>query len=403
MIDPKVLMITPDYPPKITGGCALSCKLLVDGLRSRGLNVDVLAFSGNGNEEVVSDRGFVRYFPHPRNEVLLSLNLFAARATNHLTGRYDIVHVYNCQQIPAAVIYGKRTGAKVVATLNNMVPVCTNPSLFDEEECDGCSPFDSLTCAMKRSGGVTMKAFMPMHWTQFQGLRRYAKRVDAFIALSEETKRYYVSSGFESDRIKVVPNMFDPRILEMAKATIPPERKGLKNIIYTGRLEIEKGLQVLIEAVSIMDRDDTRLYLVGKGKHEEELKNLAWKLGIADRVIFPGFVPPDETARYYAMADVFVHPALWPEPFARTILESLAFNVPLIVSDKGPSCKILESAGLSFKTGNANDLAEKLEIVLMDKEKAKEMRAHGRLVLSRYSPETVLTKVEDLYREVLKR
>ncbi|MFA5311971.1 MAG: glycosyltransferase family 4 protein, partial [Methanomassiliicoccales archaeon] len=331
------------------------------------------------------------------------LNLYAFQATHELKQRYDIVHVYNCQQIPAAVLYAKRTGAKVVATLNNMVPVCTNPSLFDEEECANCSPYDSLDCAMRRRGSAAMKAFMPVHWTQFQGLRRYAKKVDAFIALSEETKRYYVNSGFEADRIRVIPNMFDPKLLGAANAPRVTQSRDHRNIMYAGRLEIEKGLQLLIEAMSIMDRSDTKLYLVGKGEYEGELKDLAMRLGISDRVVFTGFIPPEETAKYYSMADVFVHPAIWPEPFARTILESLAFDVPLIVSDKGPSSKILQSACLSFKTGDANDLAEKLETVLSDKVKAMEMRSHGRVVLSRYAPETVLSKVEDLYGEVLGR
>jgi len=393
-------MITPDYPPKITGGCALSCSLLVNGMRSRGMDYDVLAFNGDGMDDVTTEHGFVIYHSHPRWEILLSLNLTAVRATSELKGRYDIVHVYNCQQIPAAVIYAKRTGAKVVATLNNMVPVCTNPSSFVEEECGGCTPFDSLSCAMRREGGLAMRAFMPIHWTQFQALRKYAKEVDAFIALSEETKRYYVNSGFDADKIRVIPNMFDPMIAEMAKTYPPSEKKG-KNILYTGRLEVEKGLQVLIEAFSLLDRKDVKLYLVGKGDYEGELRELAKSLGVADRVIFPGFVPPEETARYYSNADVFVHPALWPEPFARTILESLAFNIPLIVSDNGPSSKILESACLSFRSGDVNDLAEKLETVLTDKDRVREMRAHGSIVLSRYSPETVLSKIESLYRDLL--
>ncbi|QLH74204.1 MAG: glycosyltransferase family 4 protein [Methanomassiliicoccales archaeon] len=398
---PTVLMITPDYPPRITGGCALSCRLLVEGLRSRGMNVDVLAFNGDIRDEITSERGFVRYLPHPRREVLLQLNMYAVKAMKGLNKRYDIIHVYNCQQIPAAVFYARKNRSKVVATLNNMVPVCTNPSNFEEDECTACTPLDTLACAMKRKGGIAMKAFMPFHWAQFHALRRYARDVDMYIALSEETKRYYVSSGFDPDKIRVIPNMFDPAMMGLANATPRTEHKGTKNIIYTGRLEVEKGLQVLIESLSIIDRKDIVLYLVGKGDYTEQLKELAVKLGVGDRVVFPGFLPQEEIARYYALADVFVHPALWPEPFARTLLESLAFNVPLVVSDKGPSSRILEEACLSFRSGDARDLAEKLETVLYDKVKANEMRAHGRIVLSRYSPDTILTKVEKLYKEVM--
>src|SRR5512137_1608924 len=189
----KVLVVTPDYPPNLVGGCALSCQLLVEGLRSRGIRTDVLAFNGDLRPPVVTDRGTVRYFEH--RETLLGLNYSALAEMLRLKERYDIVHVYNCQQIPAAVIYARRRGAKVVATLNNMVPVCTNPSDYEPVRCQDCDPLESLRCAMRKRTTPAVKVFMPVHWAQWQGLRYYAKEVDEYIALSEETKAAYVLAG----------------------------------------------------------------------------------------------------------------------------------------------------------------------------------------------------------------
>jgi starch synthase len=396
----RTLMITPDYPPNFVGGCALSCQLLVEGLRSRGVVMDVLAFNGNGQEDIESPQGFTRHLPH--SETLMGLNFRAMESLRDLRQHYDIIHVYNCQQIPAAVFYASRHGAKVVATLNNMVPVCTNPSLFDELDCAGCTPIDSLSCALHRKGSLAMRSFMPVHWTQFTTLRRYAKQVDAFIALSEETKRYYVSSGFPEQRIHVIPNMFDPKMQELARTTPPMKRDEGRSIIYVGRLEVEKGLQVLIEALSILDRSDVRLHLVGKGAYEPELRTLAERLDLTDQVKFTGFIPQEQTAGHYRSADVFVHPALWPEPFARTLLESLAFQVPLVVSDNGPSSKILGPACASFRSGDPVDLAEKMEMVLSDPVYRRELQAHGQVVLERFSPRAVLGNIKELYDQLIR-
>jgi starch synthase len=397
--DLRVLMVTPDYPPSMVGGCALSCQLVVEGLRSRGIHTDVLAFNGDRRPPIESDRGSVRFFEH--RATLLGLNYSALMEMGHLQDRYDIVHVYNCQQIPAAVIYGGRVGAKVVATLNNMVPVCTNPSDHDAVECGACDPLESLRCAMRKQTGPAIKAFMPVHWAEWEGLRYFTRQVDAFIALSQETKDAYVLSGYDGGRIQIIPNMYDPSIKGLVGSI--PDRPDTddKVVVYIGRLEVEKGVQTLIAAIARLERGDIKLYLVGKGDHEESLKGQVKDLGIGDKVEFVGFLSHDEVARYYRLADAFVHPALWPEPFPRTLLEALAFDVPLIVSDRGASANVLGEAGVVFPAGDPVALADRLVEVLDDPERSLRMAQLGREVLARYSPERVMGEIVELYRRTL--
>lgn len=393
----KVLVITPDYPPHYTGGCAFSCQLLVEQLRSRGVHTDVWAFNGDrttpSQKGVMGETVFFKGSP-----TLLGLNRLALRELKRRNPACDIIHVYNTQQLPAAVRYGKRRKVKVVATLNNLAPVCTNPSQYVEGECADCRPIDSFSCALSRPGSRRMKMFMPVHWVQFITLHRLSRRADGYIALSEATQRCYVDAGYQAGKITLIPNMFDPG-LAMNPVTPPLEGRN-KVILYVGRLEAEKGLQVLIKAFARLGEGSV-LYIVGKGEYEGQLKELAKTEGLEGRVIFTGFMDKDEIGRYYDMADIFVHPALWPEPFPRTILEALAHRLPMLVSDSGSSAEILGPAGLSFISGDEADLAHKLSALLDDDELRQVTTMAGERVLMRYHPDTVMSQVLEFYSELL--
>ena len=171
-------------------------------------------------------------------------------------------------------------------------------------------------------------------------------------------------------------------------------------ILYVGRLEAEKGLQVLIKAFSLLPLG-SMLYIVGTGDYAPQLTKLTKELDLEGRVIFTGFMEKGEIGRYYDMADVFVHPALWPEPFPRTILEALSHRVPMVVSDSGSASSILGPAGLSFRNGDPEDLAIKLQRLLDDDRLREQMIMAGEKVLSRYHPDTILSQVLQLYEELL--
>ncbi len=388
----RVLVITPDYPPRYTGGCAFSCQLLVEGLRSRGVRTDVWAFNGDRSPGVGSEMGDTLFFR--TSPTLGGLNRTAYRELRRRAPDCDIIHVYNTQQIPAAVRYGKRHGKKVTATLNNLAPVCTNPSMYVEGKCANCRPLDSLSCALRRPGPLRMRAFMPYHWMQFIWLHRLSRRADGYIALSEATRQCYLDAGYDRSLIRLIPNMYDPG--QMTVSSPRPASKWKKVILYVGRLEAEKGLQVLIKAFNDLGEGNV-LYIVGKGNYEPQLKRLTNELGLEGRVIFTGFMEKEEIGRYYDMADVFVHPALWPEPFPRTILEALSHRLPMLVSDSGSSAAILGKAALSFSNGDDKDLALKLQLLLDDDDLRHLTVKAGEEVLHRFHPETVMAQVLDFY------
>ncbi len=392
----RILVITPDYPPRYTGGCAFSCQLLVEGLRSRGIRTDVWAFNGDPSPPVESDMGDTVYFR--TSPTLGGLNRLAYRELRKRAPECDIIHVYNTQQLPAAVRYGRQRNKKVTATLNNLAPICTNPSEYVEGECANCRPLDSLACAMRRPGPLRMRAFMPYHWLQFIWLHRRSRRADGYIALSEATRQCYLDAGYDTVRIRLIPNMYDPQLRTDPSLSTNVGRN--KVILYVGRLEPEKGLQVLIKAFALLTEGSV-LYIVGKGSYEPQLKQMVSDMGLEGKVIFTGFMEKEEIGRYYDMADVFVHPALWPEPFPRTILEALSHRLPMLVSDSGSSAAILGKAALSFTNGDESDLAKRLQLLLDDEMLRRLTAQAGEEVLRRYHPDTVMAQIMDFYGSLL--
>ena len=108
-------------------------------------------------------------------------------------------------------------------------------------------------------------------------------------------------------------------------------------VLYLGRLEEVKGLPYLLKAFGSLQREDTVLILAGTGSEKERLERLVQELGIASNVRFVGYVPPERTAPYYAIAWVYVLPSVttpyFKEPWGLVVNEAFNQGVPVIATD----------------------------------------------------------------------
>jgi glycosyltransferase involved in cell wall biosynthesis len=114
---------------------------------------------------------------------------------------------------------------------------------------------------------------------------------------------------------------------------------GSFNVLYTGRLSREKGIDLLAEAFLLARDRDRRLHLVlaGRGPEEEQLRR---KLGRA--ATFLGWVDGDALARVYASADLFVFPSS-TDTFGQVILEAQASGLPVLAVDVGGPAELIEA------------------------------------------------------------
>jgi glycosyltransferase involved in cell wall biosynthesis len=127
-----------------------------------------------------------------------------------------------------------------------------------------------------------------------------------------------------------------------------------------GRLVRKKDHRLLIEAFAAVQGDSVLAFL-GDGELMPELKLLAKKLGVQDRVFFCG--AKDEARKFMKAFDAFVLSSTSEEAFGLVLLEAMAAQVPVVCSDAPGPASVIGDAGLLFECGNRADLTIQLETV----------------------------------------
>lgn len=175
-------------------------------------------------------------------------------------------------------------------------------------------------------------------------------------------------AGYRHDKVLALHNPIrkrsDPNSTTLGQAEgLWPYPRG-KKILTVGSLKHQKNHHMLLQAFKLINDQTSCLMLLGQGKLEEELRQIAANLGISDRVIFAGF-HADPTP-FYQTADLFVLSSNY-EGFGNVIVEALGCGLPVVSTDcpSGPA-EILENGryGLLTPVGDAEALARAMKEAL---------------------------------------
>ena len=223
-----------------------------------------------------------------------------------------------------------------------------------------------------------------------------------------------VPPGVDVDQLKPEPREVAlPALLEEARKDSPnPERRNERlpdpgnadrieaflagderTVLYVGKVSAEKGVHLLLEALR---RVDARAVVVGFGPAREELERAA-----GGRILFTGPLEHRHLAHLWPLADVSVTPSIFPEAFGMVAAEAAACGSPPLVARHSGLAEIAEGLEAeyapehrhltSFRTGDVDDLAEKLEGILalprVDRQRLSD--AARRTVVARWSWERI--------------
>ena len=166
-------------------------------------------------------------------------------------------------------------------------------------------------------------------------------------------------------------------------------------LLFVGRLERLKGVDVAIRALSLLrdrDHDDVRLIVLGEDvrdgdeSEKERLKSVATASGVRDRVDFLGSVAHHELPYFYAAADVCVMPS-YSESFGLVALEAQACGRPVVASGVSGLRSVVrdEVSGYLIDGHDPAIYAERIGRLLADPELAQQMGRRGRLLAQRFS------------------
>jgi len=176
-------------------------------------------------------------------------------------------------------------------------------------------------------------------------------------------------------------------------------------VLFVGRLVYEKGVHVLIKALSkVLEKVNVKFVIVGSGYMEEELSNLVTGMGLAHKVMFTGFVDDETLRNLQRCADVCVVPSLF-EPFGIAALEAMAAGSPLVVSDTGGLSEIVEHdvTGVKVHPNNPDSLAWGIARVLLDKKYAEQLKNNAyKKVQEKYDWDKISQRTKTVYETVLK-
>ena len=185
-----------------------------------------------------------------------------------------------------------------------------------------------------------------------------ADTAKTILPVSEYLKNHFNEIA-PNNRMKVFYNCVDLNVFDTnnAKQTVNLKQKYSINekdfiYMYTGRICPEKGILELIRAFKIIAKDqpNAKLLIVGSRWYNQIAKDKYFKLlikeatEIKDKIIFTGYIFPNEMPEIYALADVLVIPSMWEEPFGVVALEGMAMKIPIIATNSGGLTEVLDTS-----------------------------------------------------------
>lgn len=243
----------------------------------------------------------------------------------------------------------------------------------------------------------------------FLGLNRlkYLHGVDRYIAISEAVRRVLIDDGVPAARIAVVPSGVQADRFEGARANGLRRELGLGEgapvVGNIAHFADHKGQRYLVEAAPriLKARPEARLLIVGEGALRAPLMERARELGVADRVLFPGF--REDVPALLALFDVFVMPSHL-EGLGTIVLDALASGTPVVAAAAGGIPEVIEDGrtGLLVAPRDPAALAEGVLALLADPARAAALAEEGRRrVRERFSVEAMVEGTLTVYRGLL--
>jgi len=308
--------------------------------------------------------------------------------------RPDLVHAHNIYYRIGPVLYYicKRKRLPVVQTLHNFRLGCINARLSRSgEPCERCLnrrlrwPGMFRRCfqdSLAKSTALTLSMDLHRH------LGTWKRRVDVYVALTEFARTKHIASGIPESKIVVKPNCLsgDPGV----------GAGGGGYCLFVGRLDRDKGVEVLLDSVDALPRD-TELYVVGVGP-ATSLVEAACKR--TPRVRWLGQKPMPEVFRLMQRAQLLLHPTLAYENFGLVVAEAFATGLPVVGSDLGATRELVRDGvtGALFKAGSAHDLAAAATRLLADPALLTRLRRAARAEYERnFTPERCYADLMRIY------
>lgn len=227
-------------------------------------------------------------------------------------------------------------------------------------------------------------------------IRQTYNLADCVIVLSTQWKVWLDTLVENPDKVRVVYNaVIAPDLV--AKATEKQE------ILFLGRLGERKGVGDLLQAYALIHQQcpNSQLTIGGDGDIAK-YKRQAQQLGIADKVVFLGWVAGQEKVQHLANAYIYSLPS-YNEGFPMGVLEAMSAKIPVVSTTAGgiPDAITDNQDGFLLEAGDITGLADTLKMLLLDEKLSHEIGQAGyEKYHNNFSPEIVTGQLKAIYQEL---
>ena len=220
-----------------------------------------------------------------------------------------------------------------------------------------CTHRQGTVCLRKGCTGL-------LHWLRdrprYFGIQRAVKSFSQIVTCSEWVKDVLQANDIASKTL-LLPTPW-PIDEPVRQATQYPR------FLFLGRLEREKGADVLLETVANWTNrpNNLKLCLVGRGSHRNQLEQLTRELNLEQQVEFVDWLDKQSLVSEIMKSWTLVVPSLWAEPLGLVAVEAVVRGVPVIASQDGGLAEIVEQneSGLLFPNGDQDGLRRCLEVIV---------------------------------------
>lgn len=389
----KILLVNSLYPPEIMGGAEVSVSLLAEALAGLSHQVSVVCLQKDRQESTDEIKG-VRvhrlpidndYWPFARDEkpprlkrlmwhVRDTWNRKAAERFGAILDAEapDVLHTNNLTGFSVSLwAEAKRRNIRIVHTLRDYSLLCKRSTLFR----------NGLACKDRCVACVAMT-------TPYL----YASRmVDAVVSNSQFVLDAHRNLGyFPKAPNKVIFNIADADVISPA-----PRLAGGDLVFgFIGRIEPEKGIEVVLDATRLLPDRGWKLKIAGRGvnAYVDKLKVSAQN----PRIEWLGFASSRE---FYSNVDVCLISSVWPEPLPRTLIESISAGRATICSTAGGIPEISQFSNMigSYEPYDFRRLAELMSEGIREADRWRMLQPPRPGLSTKFAPEAITQEYLQVY------
>jgi len=386
----KILIASDLHWPAINGVATFS-RNLAQGLAAHGHEVLVIAPSQTGKKykEVDGNYTIVRTaavpFPFYQN---FMISLLPYGEVKKIINEFkpDVIHIQMLLMIGQAVMkYGNKKDIPIVST-NHAMP-------------------ENLMDNLKRLAPVARQInyILKVYGARFHSKSDYVTlptkaAIDMFGSAVKKVKSPIeaVSNGIDLSRFKVGK----PSKATIEKFKIPTDAPIVS---YIGRLDAEKHLSVLVHAFNrILKKTNAHLLMVGFGTDSDNLKLLAYELGISDKITFTGRVSDEEIVELHKVGTVYAMPSP-AELQSIATLEAMASGQPIVAVNAGALWELCQDGKNGFLCEQDNDkqIADSLLKIISDPALRAKMSKESIAIANTHDLETTINRFEEIYTDLI--